>query len=602
MFPNPYFSPMMKRITLLAVVSLFLRTASAQQFSPRYELVKMGPEVNTKAYHEMSPVISTDGKKLYFVENNRPENAYGTDNSQDIWYSDLDEKGVWSQSRRMGSPLNQNRYNTVFNVLPDGSLFVRGGRGKNDKGFSIVSPSGGWNELPIRDFAKMDKGQFNGATISSDAKHVVMYFSEMAGSARSDLYISNQQPDGSWPRPVKLGMSTGGDEFGPFFGPDQNSLYFASDRIVPGRIGGVDIYKVNRLDDSWMKWSAPVNLGKGVNTIGGDAYFSLDAQGNVFTCRMGSLVDGGNYDIYLLKPRDIKITLSITVLNEKTQQPLVANIELKIKDQKPLTLKTNAAGKVETRVPEIDSYTLSTSLSGYSPKAEDFRLPRLNNDTTMRVVINLTPITPPPVAKKLLIKGTVFDKKTQQPVTAKVDIVAKPNRSTTFPLSAEGGKYEQELPGLGGYVLTASAAGYLNAMDSVDLVNLDESPFTKDLFLAPIEVGTVVRLKNIYFDFDKTTLKAESYVELNKVVDFLALNASVEIEIEGHTDNKGSDVYNQNLSQGRSQSVVDYLVQQGIESTRLTARGFGESKPIDTNDTDEGRGNNRRVEFTVLKK
>jgi len=194
----------------------------------------MGPEVNTKAYHEMSPVISTDGKKLYFVENNRPENAYGTDNSQDIWFSDLDEKGVWSQSRRMTSPLNQNRYNTVFNVMPDGSLFVRGGRGKNDKGFSIVSPSGGWNELPIRDFAKMDKGQFNGATISSDARHVIMYFSEIAGSARSDLYISNQQSDGSWPRPVKLGMSTGGDEFGPFIGPDQNSLYFASDRIVPG--------------------------------------------------------------------------------------------------------------------------------------------------------------------------------------------------------------------------------------------------------------------------------------------------------------------------------------------------------------------------------
>jgi outer membrane protein OmpA-like peptidoglycan-associated protein len=561
----------------------------------------MGPEVNTKAYHEMSPVVSTDGKKLYFVENNRPENAYGTDNSQDIWFSNLDEKGSWSQAKRLGAPLNQNRYNTVFNVLPDGSLFVRGGSGKNDKGVSIVSPSGRWNELPIKDFAKMDKGQFNGATISSDLKHVIMYFSEVAGSARSDLYISNQQPDGSWPRPIKLPMSTGGDEFGPFIGPDQNSLYFASDRIVPGRIGNVDIYKVTRLDDTWMKWSTPVNLGKGVNTIGGDAYFSLDAQGNVFTCRMGSLVDGGNYDIYLLKPRDLKITLSVTVLNEKTQQPLAANVELKMKDQKPLTLKTSAAGKVETRIPEIDSYNLSTSVSGFSPKAENFKLPRLNNDTTLRVVLNLTPIAPP-VVKKLLIKGTVFDKKTQLPVTAKVDIVAKPDRSANLSVSAESGIYEQELPSLGEYVLTASTAGYLNSTDSVNVINADESPVTKDLFLSPIEVGTVVRLKNIYFDFDKTTLKAESFVELNKVVDFLTLNGKVEIEIEGHTDNKGSDEYNQNLSQGRSQSVVDYLVQQGIESNRLTAHGFGESKPIDTNDTDEGRANNRRVEFTVLKK
>jgi outer membrane protein OmpA-like peptidoglycan-associated protein len=115
-------------------------------------------------------------------------------------------------------------------------------------------------------------------------------------------------------------------------------------------------------------------------------------------------------------------------------------------------------------------------------------------------------------------------------------------------------------------------------------------------------VGTVVRLKNIYFDFDKTTLKAESFVELNKVVDFLKQNATVEIEIEGHTDNKGSDVYNQNLSQGRSQSVVDYLAEQGVERSRLAAHGYGESKPIDTNDTEEGRANNRRVEFTVVKK
>ena len=111
-----------------------------------------------------------------------------------------------------------------------------------------------------------------------------------------------------------------------------------------------------------------------------------------------------------------------------------------------------------------------------------------------------------------------------------------------------------------------------------------------------------MRLKNIYFDFDKTTLKTESFTELDKVVDFLKQNRSVEIEISGHTDNKGSDDYNLNLSHGRSQSVVDYLTGQGIESFRLTAHGYGEGRPIDTNETDAGRANNRRVEFTILKK
>jgi outer membrane protein OmpA-like peptidoglycan-associated protein len=90
-------------------------------------------------------------------------------------------------------------------------------------------------------------------------------------------------------------------------------------------------------------------------------------------------------------------------------------------------------------------------------------------------------------------------------------------------------------------------------------------------------------------------------VELNKVVDFLKQNGKVSVEIAGHTDSKGSDQYNLNLSQGRSQSVVDYLISQGIDTGRLQAHGYGETKPIDTNDTDEGRANNRRVEFTILK-
>ena len=106
----------------------------------------------------------------------------------------------------------------------------------------------------------------------------------------------------------------------------------------------------------------------------------------------------------------------------------------------------------------------------------------------------------------------------------------------------------------------------------------------------------------IYFDFDKTTLKSESFVELNKVVQFLNDNPTLQIEISGHTDNKGSDRYNENLSQGRAEAVVEYLIQEGIESWRLSAKGYGESKPVATNDTDEGRAENRRVEFTVLAK
>jgi outer membrane protein OmpA-like peptidoglycan-associated protein len=149
-------------------------------------------------------------------------------------------------------------------------------------------------------------------------------------------------------------------------------------------------------------------------------------------------------------------------------------------------------------------------------------------------------------------------------------------------------------------MISASAEGYMNATDSVQAEDDALSPFTRDIYLRPIEVGVTVVLRNIYFDFDKTTLKPVSFVELDKVVDFLKTNASVEVEIGGHTDSKGSDDYNKNLSQGRSQSVVDYIVSQGIDEFRLAAKGYGESWPIDTNDTDKGRANNRRVEFKVV--
>jgi OOP family OmpA-OmpF porin len=584
----------MKRF-ILPILSLISCIAFSRQFAPRYELINLGKQVNT-FYHEAAPIISQDGTDLYFFVQNHPENTYGKEGSQDIWLTHKDEKGVWGAPKHLGSPLNQNRSNQVFNVLPDGSLFVRGGRGKNDKGFSIISKGGGTTELKVKDFDDMEKGRFYGATISADAKHMIIYFSELANNIRSDLYVSHAQGDG-WSRPEKLKFSNNSDEFGAFIGPDNKTLYFASDRSAAGKQGSSDIYKTERLDDTWNNWAEPVNMGKPINTAAGDAYFSMDSNGNVYTSRANSRVDGGNLDLFVLVPKNIKVMVSGLVLNEKNQQPIsLANVVLTVKEVKPFNMKSNANGKFETRIPETDQYVINASADNFLPKELSFAIPKLGNDTTLTVEIPLMP-----VAKKLIITGTLFDKKTEDPITGKVDIVLKSNKKTNYKLEATNGKYEQEISTLGWYVLAGSAEGYLNASDSVKVNSEEDTPVIKDLYLQKIEVGLTVRLKNIYFDFDKTTLKSASFVELNKVVDFLKQNPSIEVEIAGHTDSKGSDEYNSNLSQGRSQSVVDYLISQGIDSYRLQAHGYGESKPIDTNDTDAGQANNRRVEFTVLK-
>ncbi|MBT1699432.1 OmpA family protein [Fulvivirgaceae bacterium PWU4] len=585
----------MKKCLPLLLVTLSV-SALCQQVSPRYELVKMDKTVNT-FHHEAAPVVSPDGKTLYFFVQDHPENTLGKDDTQDIWMSEKDANGVWGPAQHLRSPFNIHPSNQVFTVLPDGGLFIRGGRSKGEKGFSIASKGGGLTELEVVDFKKMNQGRFYGASISADRKHIILYFSEKDGSAVSDLYASHLQGNGSYSRPEKLKLSTNLDEVGPFIGPDQKTLFFGSARQAPGRQGGVDIYKCTRLDDTWNNWSEPVNMGKPINTSALDFYFTMDEAGNVFTSRANKALEGAQLDLYMLVPKTIKINLVGMVYNQKTNTPLQADVEVRLKEKDPLKLKSNTTGKFETKMPEVTEYVVSASAQGFLPKEQSFKVPALYNDTTLNVEILLTP-----VAKKLMLTGNVYDKKTEKTINAKLNVSLRSDRKTTSSLQAVDGKYEQPVPKLGTYLIAASAEGYMNTTDSVSIDNEELTPVTKDVYLEPIEVGVTVRLKNIYFDFDKTTLKKESFTELNKVVDFLKQNNTVEVEISGHTDSKGSDDYNLNLSQGRSQAVVDYIASQGIESHRLTAHGYGEAKPIDTNDTPDGQANNRRVEFTVLKK
>ena len=148
----------------------------------------------------------------------------------------------------------------------------------------------------------------------------------------------------------------------------------------------------------------------------------------------------------------------------------------------------------------------------------------------------------------------------------------------------------------------ASAKSYLSVSDNMDLTNLDKyTEITRDLYLVPVEVGQIVRLNNIFFDFAKATLRPESYPELDRVVEFLQKNPTISIDISGHTDNVGSDADNLHLSSARAKAVLEYLMSKGIPPNAVSSTGFGETKPIAGNDTDEGRQLNRRVEFVINK-
>lgn len=505
------------------VVGLFVDTVRAQSSrsgeggeaeEPKFELVSLSREVNSR-YHDSAPVLSPDGQTLYFTVNDHPENTRGK-GSQDIWFSRLDATGQWGPARHMPHPLNQNQFNQVLSVSPDGeTLLVRGGSRKDALGFSLSKRSQGqWQKpeaLRIDGFDKMCRGRFNGAFLALDASALLLYFSETEGAAYSDLYVSFPDAKGNWSRPeLVAALNTRQDEFGPYLAPDNRTLYFASNR--PGGFGNMDIYKTMRQDNSWQQWSEPENIGAPVNTGGFDAYYAVgNADTLVFTTRAYMSADGGHLDLHTLRriPEEkVKITLSGRVVNEKTGE----------------------------EIPEAS-----------------IRI-RQNEEV--------------------------------------VEVVRSGETAADF---------TTELPGPGAYQLQVNAEGYLAGADSfsVEATTIDLSVY-RILYLKKLEVGLSVRLNNIFFDFDKTKLRPESFPELDKVAELLEQNPGLYIEIGGHTDDKGSDDYNERLSQGRAEAVRTYLTGKWIEPVRITAKGYGESKPEVPNESEENQQINRRVEFTIL--
>ncbi len=205
----------------------------------------------------------------------------------------------------------------------------------------------------------------------------------------------------------------------------------------------------------------------------------------------------------------------------------------------------------------------------------------------------------------LLIKGRVLNAKTNEPLEASIaysELLTGVNMGYAVS-NPTTGEYSIVLPFGKAYSFLADKKGFFAMNDNLDCTKIKEyAEITRDLYLTPIEIGNTIRLNNIFFDTNKSTLKNESYPELDRVVAFLKDNLAIEIEIDGHTDNVGADDLNNSLSSSRAKVVYDYLISKGISTTRLQYKGFGKTKPLASNETEDGKAKNRRVEFLITKK
>lgn len=335
--------------------------------------------------------------------------------------------------------------------------------------------------------------------------------------------------------------------------------------------GDRDIYASFLKSDS--TWTKPLNLGNIVNTIGVEAAPFLAADERTLYYTSTGLAGYGGSDIYVTRRLDD----SWTNWTEPENLGPIVNTAF---DESYFTISAHgnkvyycSEGEKEG---DYDMYTLE--------------LPKI--------------LKPLPV---VFVRGNVLDSKTNQPVPMVKIVFDNLNTGIEVGVAMSSpmtGEFGIILPVGSEYGYLAEKAGYVSVHAHMDLTNHTEySDIRKDLYLTPIETGQIVVLNNAFFDFNKYTLRKESYPELNRVAKLLANSPSIKIEVSGHTDNVGLIAYNDLLSYNRANTVVAYLIaKSGVKPDRIVLKHYGEEKPIADNKTESGRQLNRRVEFKILSK
>ncbi|MEL7003521.1 MAG: OmpA family protein [Bacteroidota bacterium] len=344
------------------------------------EIVKerLSENVNSK-YQEFKPLLSPDGKTLYFSRKNHPGNVGGEKDSEDIWFSELDENGEWKLAENIGKELNNAGPNFVSSVTPDGKsvLLVLGNQyldnGKMAAGVSISSnSSGSWSKpLPIEitdDYNYSEKANF---FLANNRKVLLMSVTREDSQGGRDLYVSFMGQDSVWSAPLNLSdkVNTAGEESSPFLAPDDKSLYFSSDGY--SGFGASDIYLTKRLDDTWTNWSTPENLGPTINSQYEDLFFNIPGNSDFAYYSQG--VSETDLDIFrvalpVLKRPDPVIAVKGKLLDSKTGEPIEAKIIYeRLSDGKEVGIISSnpQTGEYEILLPAGELYGLRAEADGF---------------------------------------------------------------------------------------------------------------------------------------------------------------------------------------------------------------------------------------------
>lgn len=422
----------------------------------------------------------------------------------------------------------------------------------------------GWSaasELKISDERFTNEGTM---CISSDGK--LLFFTMCGrpeGFGSCDIYYSTKD-NGTWSKPYNVGRSinTSAWESQPSFSADGQYLYFASNRA--NGVGGIDLWRseIKQNPDGSSYFDEPQNLGNKINTPDNDYSPFIHADGlTLYFSSNGHLGFGGT-DMFMSR-----------FDGREWAQPQNLGYPLNSpQNDDGLAISPTSATTVfaSNRDGSTDIYQCELP-SEYKPLAAGY------------------------------MKGFVIDIETNMPIEATISISELGSNIQQYIACDRNEGYLLTMKSNQRYALNIDKKGYLFYSEFIDIKNEGNAlqAETRNFYIKPIKTGSSVVLENIFFDFNDYKLKNESKKELSKIVTFLRENPSLIVEISGHTDNIGSQEYNIELSEKRAKAIADFLSQQ-IEYKRLNHKGYGSEKPIDDNDTEEGRAKNRRSELKII--
>jgi len=381
-----------------------------------------------------------------------------------------------------------------------------------------------------------------------------------------DIFMSKKTGD-KWSDPENLGEIVNSKywESQPSFSSDGKTLYFTSNR--PGGKGKNDIWKTELRDDE--SWTVPVNMGDSINTEKHEQSPFIHHDNQTLYFASDGHPGMGKSDLFISRKDSSGIWL----------KPVNMGFPINTHDEE-VSLTINIKGTT--------GYFASSKKSKFG--GLDIYSFNINEENKPNQVT--------------YVHGTVYDIETGKRLSSQIKLIdIQKNEEIARTNSDEiNGEFLICIPAGKEYAFNVSKKGYLFYSENFSIKITSDSLKTYffKIPLSPIKKGKKAVLKNIFFEYDSYKLQKRSYAELDKLFNFLKENPNIKIELSGHTDNTGTEAYNNKLSLQRAKSVYDYLISKGADKTRLTYKGYGSKSPVDTNDTEEGRQNNRRTEFKII--